>query len=257
MHLEAWPLIHGAEFTGPDSTAVLYEGQTLIVNVTLRNLWRETVQFSTASNRWESALRIVPLDEDGQPLAVRLLGPRSDARPARTLNSGDVQYDGSSAYTFGPSSEQQVQLRFAPSLPEGTYRIRVELDLQVVPSRGEATKQSLTTTAPLAVVSPVSRAQRLETLYREATLARVEGRLFDARSNLTALVTLSPNSTAALILLGDVAVKQGDRASARKYYDSARGILEADRDPDSVQARGRGRDQRLQNVVRKLEEIGP
>ena len=41
MHLEVWPLSHGAEFVGLEERQELFVGQTLVAYVTLRNLWSD------------------------------------------------------------------------------------------------------------------------------------------------------------------------------------------------------------------------
>jgi predicted negative regulator of RcsB-dependent stress response len=68
-------------------------------------------------------------------------------------------------------------------------------------------------------------------------VAQVQGHPTEARGYLDQLLRSSPTSTAALLLRGDVAAKQGDREQARRDYAQATRILQAGGDSDSVSLR--------------------
>jgi hypothetical protein len=257
MHLEVWPLRHGAEFTPMELADTFYSGQTLVLHITLRNQWAEYVQVTpdASSGRWQDGLQLRLERSDGT-VASGVIGPIDTEPRARIRQRGDVAPRGD-AYAFGPDAEQVLELRFATGPANGDYVLSVRLPLDVVPDSADPVRQILEARRPLRITTPRSRPERLEVLYREAVLARVDQRLTATREHLEQLLHVSPNSSAGLMLMGDVALKTGGNGEARSLYVAALQALARGADRDSVAIRGPRLSRRMRVLESKISELEP
>jgi tetratricopeptide (TPR) repeat protein len=267
------------EFDAREDGDFVYLGQTLVVHVTLENGWNEPIRVVTGSHRLELEMLPVNGETPHDPLPITgnwqdqlemelwlddedirvktLTGPNSI--DAHEILAPERPSPAPGVLSLGSRDTREVTRRFVPEFPFGEYRLRVRLQITSRRETGVEIPQDILAEMHLLFLFAESRNHQLELFYREATLARAEGRLQDAREQLSELLKTSPNSSAGRLLLGDVALKQGNTSQAREQYAYAKRILEGGLDVDSVALKeepsaAKGR---LTTVDQKLAALGP
>lgn len=233
MHLAMRPLRFGSEFVPPAKAAVVFQGQTVVVHLSLSNSYSEPIEVRTGTLGWDQAATFSAVNTTAATSAVALERIPAD-QSLVPVRGAQVRAVGPGAVLFQGRDAQEITRAFRVQSDDGTLVLRAVLPLVAVRVSGVKLPQSLEATITLDLVTPANRAEQLETLYREALAARNEGRTGDARGYLDELLRASQNSSAALLLRGDVAASQGDRQQARRDYEEATRVLEAHRDADSA-----------------------
>jgi hypothetical protein len=107
------------------------------------------------------------------------------------------------------------------AVPVGVYRIQVQIPPSMLPSGSGRKTDQLKHWTTVEVREVVSRADRLNFYYHNATWARVAGNQAEARRWLEQLIALAPASPAAHAAMGGVLAAAGKCDAAGSAYEKA------------------------------------
>jgi tetratricopeptide (TPR) repeat protein len=226
------PLRFGSEFAAVDKDEIVFQGQSIVVHLTLSNLYNEPIEVRTRAGSWDEEVVFAAFNQaTSSATALERLLAAPGVLPVRGAQARSI---GRGTVLFGASDAQEITRRFRVQGADGTYVMRAALATESQRASGAPLPQQLAASLTFQLATPVTRSERLETIYREALVARAQGWLDEARDHVDELLRASPNSSAGLLLRGEISAKLGDTQQARRDFDEATRVLRARRDTDSA-----------------------